>query len=103
MTVIKSTHLRKSAQGEECTVNVLHYCNYDTSTTVLAHLPSDISGYKPTDLSSCYCCSSCHDLIDRRVWSDEFESGRDWYLRRAQVRTLTRMLDKGLITVKGAK
>ena len=43
---IVSVAARESARGENCTVN-LRCCNYDTSTTVLAHLRfSDGPGWR---------------------------------------------------------
>jgi len=102
VTVIKSKKLRESANGEDCTYNIAGVCNYNSETVVLSHQPSDIAGYKPTDLSSAYGCSSCHDVIDRRVINEDFEESRDFYLRRANVRTLTRFYEKGLIAIKGA-
>ena len=102
MTVIQSKKLRDSARGEQCTVNISGVCCYDESTVILAHLPSSIAGYKSTDLSSCYACHTCHTAIDQIGSVSEFEESRDWYLRRAMVRTWTRFYDMGLITVKGA-
>lgn len=100
MGVIKSASLRKSAQGEDCTLNIAGVCNYNNETVVLNHLPSDIAGHKSTDLSSCYGCSCCHACIDDRSRL----SAEDYYFytQRAQVRTLTRMEERGLIVVKGA-
>lgn len=97
MGVIKSKKLRDSAKGEQCTFNIVGICNYDTETTVLCHLPSDIAGYKSTDISSGYGCSSCHHVIDHRnlLSKEHYE----FYCRRAQVRTLTRMEERGLITI----
>jgi len=97
MGVIKSKKLRDSARGEQCTLNIVGICNYDPATTVLSHLPSEIAGYKSTDISSAYCCSSCHRIIDDR--SKLSPQDYEFYCRRGQVRTLTRMEEKGLITI----
>lgn len=100
MSVIKSKKLRDSARGEDCTLQITGICNFNPETTVLNHLPSEIAGYKSTDISSAYGCSSCHSAIDSRgTLSDE---DYEFYLRRGQVRTLTRMYDKGLIKIAGA-
>lgn len=100
MSVIKSKALRNSARDEECTLNIVGVCNGDPATTVLCHLPSDIAGYKATDISSAYGCSSCHAVIDSRgtLSAEDYE----FYLRRAMVRTWTRFYELGLIVVKGA-
>lgn len=100
---IERKAMRASAQGENCTLQIGGVCNYDASTTVLAHLPDESHGMgrKSDDLSSAYCCAACHDEIDGRrntvsLPADE----RDWYMRRAQTRTLRRMVEKGIITIK---
>ena len=97
MGVIKSQKLRDSAKGEQCTLNIAGICNYDPETTVLCHLPSEIAGSKSTDISSAYGCSSCHQVIDNRsrLSAEDYE----FYCRRGQVRTLTRMEERGLITI----
>ena len=100
MSVIKSKQLRNSANGEECTLSIAGVCNGNNETVVLCHLPSDMAGYKSTDISSAYGCSSCHACIDdrSRLSGEDYE----FYIRRAMVRTWTRFIDKGLIIVKGA-
>ena len=103
---IQSNHLRKSANGEACCLNISGGCNYDDSTTVLAHLPSDTGGMglKSVDICAVYACSACHDIIDsRRAWPGCEEEARSWYLLRGLVRTWERYLAKGLVTVKGVK
>jgi hypothetical protein len=97
--------IRKSAKDEMCTLNISGVCNYDPATTVLAHLPDESKGMakKSDDISSCYACSACHDLIDGRDNRKfrEFNSGDiEWYQRRAQTRTLRRLIEKGIVIVK---
>lgn len=102
---MKSNALRESARGESCTVQIAGVCNWLWETTVLAHLPDESNGMgkKSDDISVCYSCSSCHDAIDRRVRSWELETDREWYLRRAMVRTWRKFIEKGLITITGLK
>lgn len=102
MSKIKSQKLRDSAHDEPCTLNIAGVCNYDETTTVLAHLPDESNGMgtKSTDLSSCYACSSCHDVIDRRTFSELSAYDMEFYMRRAQVRTLNRFVELGLIVIK---
>lgn len=102
---MKSKALRDSARDEACTVQIAGVCNYLWETTVLAHLPDESNGMgkKPDDISVCYSCSSCHDAIDGRVRSAELESDREWYLRRAMIRTWRRFHEKELIKIKGVK
>lgn len=103
MRGIKSKQVRDSARGEACTVQIAGVCNYDDTTTVLAHLPDESNGIgkKPDDISACYACSACHDALDRRQVSSELESDREWYQRRGMVRTWRRLVEKGVVTIKG--
>lgn len=101
MGKIRSEHVRASAQGEACTLQIVGVCNGDWSTTVLAHLPDESKGMgtKADDVSACYACGACHDLIDRHGWK---LTDSDWYMRRAMVRTWRRLVEKGIIKIKGA-
>jgi len=99
--------MRQSARGEACTLRIAHVCNYDPSTTVLAHLPDESHGMakKSDDISACFACSACHDVIDgRNKWPNisgvsEVEY-RDWYMRRAMVRTWRRWIELGIVVVR---
>lgn len=103
MKQIESKKLRDSASGQECAFHIVGVCNYDESTTVLAHLPDETKGIarKSDDISAAFACSACHDAIDGRAKSAEFEQFRDWYMRRAQVRTLRTWIEQGLIIISG--
>ena len=103
-TNITSKHIRDSAQGEICTLQIAGVCNGNPKTTVLAHLPHNTHGWgiKATDLCAVYACSSCHDVLDRRVKHARFELDRDFYCLRAWVNTLSKLYEKGIITIKGA-
>jgi len=107
---IRSKAIRNSARGEQCTLQIAGICNVDPATTVLAHLPDESHGMgqKGSDLNAVYACSRCHDAIDRRSnWHPEGESMegaaaiREWYMRRAMVRTWKRLVEKGIMEVKG--
>ena len=74
------TDLRAEARGRDCQVRLIGVCNFDPSTTVLAHVRmAGITGIgqKSSDFHACWSCSSCHDRIDFRVpykvdgWDDE--------------------------------
>jgi len=99
---IVSRKIRTSARDEDCTVQIVGVCNYRPETVVLAHLPDETKGMgkKADDISACYCCSACHDALDGRQWSPELEDRRDWYMRRAMVRTWRRLIEKGLVVIK---
>jgi len=105
-----SQKIRDSARGEQCTLQIVGICCGQPETTVLAHLPDESHGMgkKSDDISACYACASCHDAADSRkagLWSDddwcEFQQHKDWYFRRAMVRTWRRLIEKGIITIKG--
>ena len=95
----KSTMLRQSARGRECTV-CLPNCNQDPETTVLAHLNFDggtMAG-KSDDFSACFACSSCHEAIDRHEIDPLYRSD---ILARALVRTQKIWFNTGLLVVSG--
>jgi hypothetical protein len=67
----KSTPIRKSAEGQECTIRLPGVCNYNTSTTVLCHDNRIESGkgmgLKAPDTCAAYGCGACHDVLDGRA------------------------------------
>ena len=55
-----------SARGEDCTLRIPGVCNWDTESTILAHLRRGWNcgtGMKPHDDDAVYACSACHDAI----------------------------------------
>lgn len=103
MGTIVSKPVRDSARDEPCTLQIAGVCNYDWSTTVFAHLPDESKGMgtKADDLSGCYGCHACHDVIDARRNSVLSQEDREWYMRRAMVRTWRRLYEKGFLKIKG--
>ena len=104
---MKSSKIRQSARGEQCTLQIHPYCNGNPETTVLAHLPSQSHGIglKSPDWWAVYSCSGCHDVIDSRNPHAIRELGWDEVNRcimRGLFRTQQRLQEKGLIQVKGA-
>ena len=92
--------LRKAAKDRGCTVRIPGVCNFNSATTVLAHIRlAGVSGMgmKSPDLLGAWACSSCHDAIDRRFRTD---LDRD-YVRLAHlegmVRTIAQLRKEGLI------
>lgn len=98
---MKSAKIRNSAKGEDCTINIIGVCNYNPETVVFVHFPDKSHGMalKSTDWSGGYGCSACHDAVDRRVSSKEFDEHREFYMRRSQVRTLERLYERGILRV----
>lgn len=92
--------LRKSARGEDCTLQLFPYCNQNPETTVLCHLPSEQKGMaiKSPDWWGVYGCSACHDILDGRRKEKslppyELLQCTLWALYRTQ----KRMREKGII------
>lgn len=59
--------LRQLARGKECQVRLVGICNFDTTTTVLAHLRmAGLTGgsQKAPDALGTWACSECHRCID---------------------------------------
>lgn len=98
---LRSKKLKASSKGKPCTLNIAGVCNYNKETTVACHLPDESHGMgiKAIDLCMCDGCSDCHDVLDGRVHSDEFRQHKDFYMRRAQTRTLKRWVEEGLIKI----
>jgi hypothetical protein len=62
--------LRKAAKDRGCTVRIPSVCNFNSATTVLAHIRlTGVSGMgmKSPDLLGAWACSACHDEIDGRT------------------------------------
>jgi hypothetical protein len=66
----RSTPIRASARGEECTIRLPMVCNFETDTTVLCHSnkleDGKGMGLKAPDHCAAYGCSACHDVVDGR-------------------------------------
>jgi len=100
---MKSNALRQAARGQGCAFQIVSVCNGNPETTVLCHLPDESHGMglKSSDLgSAAFGCSSCHDVVDGRKCSLEYEENRWFYNYRAMVRTLAKWFELGLIKIK---
>ena len=88
--------ITKSAQGEDCQVRIEGVCNFNNQTTVFAHLNGGGMGMKQKDLFGAYCCSSCHDEVDRRtrVYSSDYAK---MCFYEGVFRTQQILIDKGLV------
>jgi len=83
--------LRKLAELQQCLVRIPNECNFDSTTTVLAHIRrANIAGMgqKPSDLCAVWACSSCHDIIDGRRESLFKPEEIDGFILEALVRQL---------------
>lgn len=94
--------IRKSAEGENCTVR-LDGCRNDTTTTVLAHLNSVRHGHgtahKNSDLHGAYCCFHCHQILDNAVKTNLDRDFVKLAHYEAILETQLKLIKKGLITL----
>lgn len=94
--------LRTYAHGKPCMVRLPGVCNGNPETTVLAHIRlAGLTGVgmKAPDALGAWCCSSCHDAVDRRAHT---ELDRD-YVRLAHyegmLRTQAALLNDEVLAV----
>jgi hypothetical protein len=101
-SVFGMSKLRKSARGEECTIQIHPYCNMNPETTVLCHAPSEHKGtsLKSPDWWAAYGCSTCHDIVDSRMRVDIPPDEIYRCFMRGVFRTIQKQIEKGLIDVK---
>ena len=95
-------NLRETARNQDCTFNIPNVCNHNRETVVLCHLPDDSGtgkmGGKSPDWIAAFGCSDCHDVIDRRNnTKTTHEEDREFYMRRAMVRTWRIWIETGVI------
>lgn len=96
---MKTTKIRQSAKGEDCTLRLVP-CS-SNETTVLCHIGRQKGmGMKSADYMAVYGCSSCHDVIDGRVKSDFTRDELNTEKLRALEETLGKLVDKGLIKIQ---
>jgi hypothetical protein len=105
MLKIVSKKVRDAARGQQCTLQIVGVCSYDTSTVVLAHLPDESHGMgrKSDDISACFACDNCHSVIDGRVKHYLEPADKENYMRRAMVRTWRKLVEMGVIKIEGMK
>lgn len=98
---IRSAKLRDAARGEECTLQIFGCCVGGTETTVLAHLHDETfgRGQKADDTSAVFACYGCHDEIDGRTHKTRGED-LTWYKLRALQRTIRRLVERGVLSVR---
>lgn len=72
--------LRKLAKGKPCQLRLMGICNFDETTTVLAHVRrGGVAGVgqKPPDICGIWSCSACHDAMDGRLGPMQTPSDTD--------------------------
>lgn len=90
--------LRKSAQGQSCTVRIPGVCCWDDSTTVLAHLPGGGMGRKREDIHGAFACHTCHGALDGHIKTGFTRQQLDVFHLEGVLRTQEIWLEEGLIT-----
>lgn len=96
--VAKQDKYTKSARGQECQVRVPGVCNYDSSTTVLAHLNGAGVGRKKVNIHGAYSCFDCHAWLDGGyVQTGHLRSTRDLYHLEGVIRTQELMIEMGIL------
>ncbi len=98
-------NLRETAKHQDCTFNIPNVCNYNRETTVLCHLPDDsgtgkMGGKTSDSISAAFGCSACHDVIDRRSNKELSDADREFFMRRAMLRTWRTWIDMGVIKIE---
>jgi hypothetical protein len=100
--MIRSKKYTQAAKGQQCKVNIAGVCNYCEDTVVFAHFPDGNRGMaiKADDINGGDACSDCHDCIDGRRFNRDYIDNRDFYLRRAQTRTIIDRIERGILCLK---
>ena len=95
------TNLRKLAQGQECQIRIPGFCNFDPATSVLCHIRLagvTGAGQKAPDLLAAIGCSSCHELVDGRISTDQWTADRiDKWFYEGVFRTQVLWLKMGVV------
>ena len=92
-----TSNLRKAARGRECQIRLPATCNFDPSTSVLAHLNGAGMGMKHHDIHASIACSKCHDVVDGRVKSDYEKDFLELCHLQGVIRTQQIWLKEGLM------
>lgn len=94
----KTSKIRQSAQGKECTVRIPGVCSHDNDTVIHAHKNGGGMGMKEHDLLGARCCSACHDVVDGA--NSEFSYDEVLIMFYEDIyRTQKQLLIEGLISV----
>jgi len=96
----KSKKLRNSAKGQDCNVRIPGWCSFNPETTILAHVGIGSGmGQKSDDIEATFCCSVCHDIIDRRMTTNFNSDEIKLMAKEGAERTRKHWLQVGLIKV----
>tara|TARA_R110000850_G_scaffold269167_3_gene401037 strand:- start:4172 stop:4465 length:294 start_codon:yes stop_codon:yes gene_type:complete len=94
----KSSKIRKSARGEDCSLRLGNCSGNDT--VVLAHIGKNKGmGIKCADWLAIYCCNDCHMQIDGHKPSQFSKIELDSEKLRALEETLDKLFKKELLCI----
>lgn len=93
-----ATNLRQLAKDRQCQVRAPG-CNFDPTTTVLAHLNGAGLSQKHPDLLGAWACSACHDFVDNRAGVAASTTRRLYHLE-GMARTIATLLAEGVLIVR---
>ena len=102
MAKSKLTKIRKSARLQECQVRIPQVCNFDETTTILAHKNGAGIALKANDIHASYCCSDCHNEIDSLLGNRKSDFSDDEILimfYEGIFRTQLLLIDQRLIII----
>jgi hypothetical protein len=90
--------ITESARGEECTIRVPNYCNWNRETTILAHLDGGGMGKKRLDIHAAYSCDACHFVVSNLAKTEYTKE--EIYIMHLEgvLRTQEKLIEKGLLT-----
>jgi len=103
MSKSKKSKIRESARREDCQVRIPEVCNFDETTTILAHKNGAGMALKSNDSQAAYCCSECHNEIDVLLGKRKSDFTDDEILimfYEGIFRTQLILIEKGLIIIK---
>ncbi len=97
----RNNAILRAAKGQECMMQS-PFCNSDPDTVVFAHLNENFAGkalsQKADDIAGAFMCSACHDAYDGRIpVSDFYKEQEYFYLLRAVIKTIRKLLDDGVL------
>lgn len=91
--------ITEAARGMPCQIRIPGVCNGNWETTVAAHYRLAGlcgTGMKPPDVIAAHACSSCHDVVDGRNRTDDWDYEEVRFMHAEGVlRTLNELVKRG--------
>lgn len=101
MSRISSKRYLAGSKGQRCTLRIPGVCNYNSETTVPAHIRDNhkSGAAKASDISVANACSSCHAKFDGQAGEPLSEVDWLFYALRGLQETLEQRHEAGLLIV----